>query len=291
MCVYCSVGGLTFSIECDGVPWNFEHFQCEKADNLLFRLTVRDDVISLSHDGLTQVHVDMFEADMPRLEIYKKAGGWVLLTAMYRDSEICSRLESNEDFSVNELTISTSAVNGFAVRDFAINNAAMMLYAFTALKYKVLELHASVVVKGDRGFLFLGKSGTGKSTHSRLWQEVYSEAWLLNDDNPVVRIQDDGIWVYGSPWSGKTPCYKNESCRVGAFVQLRQAAENTIERCRPSKSYIFVYGGCSGLKFVDSVRDELYAVVSALVGEVPVWELGCLPNHDAARLCAQTCLS
>ena len=57
----------------------------------------------------------------------------------------------------------------------------------------------------------MGKSGTGKSTHSRLWLENVPGATLLNDDNPIVRLTLVGAIVYGSPWSGKTPCYKNES--------------------------------------------------------------------------------
>lgn len=291
MCTYCSVGGLTFSVEgLEELPRNFLPFVVEKADDLLFRLTVSQaHVLTSSHEeGLELVHVDEFEEDMPRLEIYKKADGWVLLTAMYRTAPVCSRLEADENFAHAQLTVISEQA---AVMDFAINNATMLLYAFTALKHKTLELHASVTVKDELGFLFLGKSGTGKSTHSQMWMTAFKDAWLLNDDNPVVRLKDDGVWVYGSPWSGKTPCYKNAGRPVGAFVQLHQAGENTIAQCRPSKAYIYVYGSCSGLKFLADKRDALYEFVSEIVGQVKVWELGCLPNVDAAQLCARTCLS
>ena len=57
--------------------------------------------------------------------------------------------------------------------------------------------------------MLLGKSGTGKSTHSRLWLKYIPDTKLLNDDNPAVRIMDNNtIMIYGTPWSGKTPCYK-----------------------------------------------------------------------------------
>ena len=250
------------------------------------------------------------EADMPRLEIYKGEKGWLILMAMTRDGEVCARLQADANFANATLAVKGERDSGLPgyrysdMRNFAINNATMLLFAFTALKYKALEMHASVVVKGDRdtglpgyrdtdtkerGFLFLGKSGTGKSTHSRLWMEAFEDAWLLNDDNPVVRLEDDGVWVYGSPWSGKTPCYKNARARVGAFVRLHQAAENSIEKARPSKAYIDVYSSCSGLKFIEEVRDELYGVIARVVESVPVFELDCLPNVDAARLCAAMC--
>ena len=321
MCVYCAIGDLTFKVEGltfneEGLPGNFRPFVVEKAEELLFRLRVTEDGLPGFRDiGIPGewrlVHVDKGEeADMPRLEIYKGEKGWLILMAMTRDGEVCARLQADANFASATLAVEGERDSGLPgyrysdMRNFAINNATMLLFAFTALKYRALEMHASVVVKGDRdtglpgyrdtdtkerGFLFLGKSGTGKSTHSRLWMEAFEDAWLLNDDNPVVRLEDDGVWVYGSPWSGKTPCYKNARARVGAFVRLHQAAENSIEKARPSKAYIDVYSSCSGLKFMPEVRDELYGVIARVVESVPVFELDCLPNVDAARLCAAMC--
>ena len=297
MCTYCAVGGLAFKVEglaFSEVPGNYQPFVVEKADELLFTLRVceQSGEWKVESGEWELVHEDKVEEDMPRLEIYKKSDGWVILTAMYRDAEICSKLEASSDFAEATLVINgengDASLNG-AVREFAINNATMLLFAFTALKYRALEMHASVTVKDDRGYLFLGKSGTGKSTHSRLWMEAFEDAWLLNDDNPVVRLEDDGVWVYGSPWSGKTPCYKNARARVGAFVRLHQAAENSIEKARPSKAYIDVYSSCSGLKFMPEVRDELYGVIARVVESVPVFELDCLPNTEAAQVCAAMC--
>ena len=285
------VAGHNFSIESSAevlhlLP-NFSVFEVQDLrESMLFALRVHiTDSLDVTATGYDLLHTDAQDVDMPRLEIYRREGEWLLLTAMYQTSDICARLVTNADFSQADLFVTREAVS------FAINNATMLLFAFTALHYRTLELHASVVVRGENGYLFLGKSGTGKSTHSRMWLEAFEDAWLLNDDNPVVRIEDDGVWVYGTPWSGKTPCYKNERRRVGAFVQLRQAPENSIEQARPSKAYINIYGSCSGLKFMESVRDELYNVISAVMKNVNVYELNCLPNVDAARLCAQTCLS
>ena len=291
MCFYCAIGGLAFKVEglaFSEVPGNYQPFVVEKADELLFTLRVCEQVgeWKVESGEWELVHEDRSEADMPRLEIYQNAGGWLIQMSMTRDSEVCASLKTDTHFANAELVINSQHA---AVRDFAINNATMLLFAFTALKYKTLELHASVVVRDERGYLFLGKSGTGKSTHSRMWLGAFDDAWLLNDDNPVVRIEEDGVWVYGSPWSGKTPCYKNARARVGAFVRLYQAPENSITKARPSKAYVEVYGSCSGLKFMESVRDELYNVISEVMKTVNVYELNCLPNVDAARLCARTC--
>ena len=290
MCFYCAIGELAFSLEfrvesLEELPRNFEPFIVEEAENLLFTLRVCEQVgeWKVESGEWELVHEDRSEADMPRLEIYQNAGGWLINMSMTRDSEVCASLKTDTHFANAELVINSQHA---AVRDFAINNATMLLFAFTALKYKTLELHASVVVRDERGYLFLGKSGTGKSTHSRMWLGAFDDAWLLNDDNPVVRIEEDGVWVYGSPWSGKTPCYKNARARVGAFVRLHQAPQNSITKARPSKAYVEVYGSCSGLKFIEEVRDDLYGVISQVIGAVPLYELECLPNSAAAKVCA-----
>ena len=288
MCFYCAIGGLAFKVEglaFSEVPGNYQPFVVEKADELLFTLRVCEQVgkWKVESGEWELVHEDRSEADMPRLEIYQNAGGWLIQMSMTRDSEVCASLKTDTHFANAELVINSQHA---AVRDFAINNATMLLFAFTALKYKTLELHASVVVRDERGYLFLGKSGTGKSTHSRMWLGAFDDAWLLNDDNPVVRIEDDGVWVYGSPWSGKTPCYKNARARVGAFVRLHQAPQNSITKARPSKAYVEIYGSCSGLKFTEAARDELYEVIRKVIEAVPVYELECLPNSAAAKVCA-----
>ena len=92
---------------------------------------------------------------------------------------------------------------------FAVNNSLMVLYSLATANLQTALFHAAVIRNKERGYLFLGKSGTGKSTHARLWLQYNEGSTLLNDDNPVVRLfkGEDGkisTKVYGSPWSGKT---------------------------------------------------------------------------------------
>ncbi len=287
MCFYCSVGGLGFSLEYSSerlrLPDNFKPFVVEApVTEQLFNLTISSAGFDNRDIGFPPLYVDAQEPDMPRLEFYHNANRWIVFMAVHRDADCCARIESNEEWSDATLYLRDTA------HDFAINNATMLLYAISGLKYNVLEMHASVIIRGDYGYLFLGKSGTGKSTHSRLWQEAFDDAWLLNDDNPVIRIEKDGLYVYGTPWSGKTPCYKNKRSQVGAFVQLYQAPDNHIEECRPSKAFSLIYSSCSGLKFIPESRETLYDIIVQTVNRVKCYELYCLPNHDAAYLCCES---
>lgn len=171
----------------------------------------------------------------------------------------------------------------------AIDNALMVLYALAAAPRGTVLFHAAVVSSGGRGYMFLGKSGTGKSTHARLWLQHIGGTALVNDDNPVVRLADDGTaTVYGSPWSGKTPCYRNVSYPLGAIVLLSQAPYNRIERLGGIRAYASLVASISGKRWDSRVADGLHRTENALAMNVAVWHLECLPDEAAAKLCCET---
>lgn len=180
-----------------------------------------------------------------------------------------------------------------ALLKFAVNNALMVLYAIATAPYNTALFHAAVVNYEGKGYMFLGKSGTGKSTHARLWLKYNEGSELLNDDNPVVRIENDaegnGVTrVYGSPWSGKTPCYKNEVYPLGGFVMLSQAPYNKIERLRGVRAYAALVPCISGKRWESVIADGLHKTENALAMNVPVWYLECLPDEEAARVCKES---
>lgn len=171
---------------------------------------------------------------------------------------------------------------------YGLNNALMVLYALATACLGTALFHSAVVGHEGRGYMFLGKSGTGKSTHASLWCRYIDGTELVNDDNPVVRVFPDRAVVYGSPWSGKTPCYRNMSLPLGGIVQLRQAPYNKIRRLRSIEAYAALVPSISGKRWERTVADGLHETENALAGTIPVWLLECLPDEAAARLCHQT---
>ena len=134
--------------------------------------------------------------------------------------------------------------------------------------------------------MFLAESGTGKSTHSRMWLENIPGSWLLNDDNPIVRVSGDGsVTVYGSPWSGKTPCYRNESVPLGAMVQIRRCATNGIKPLKPLEAYVMVSSSSSGFLGIASMADGLHDTISAIALTQSCYVLDCRPDAEAAQIC------
>lgn len=171
---------------------------------------------------------------------------------------------------------------------FGLNNAIMIAFAFSGAHHQTVLVHASVIEKDGKGYLFLGKSGTGKSTHSRLWLRHVAGCDLLNDDNPAVRIKDGQAIVYGTPWSGKTPCYKNRHACAGAFLRLRQAPRNAISREPVVKAFASVLSSCSTMLWDKPSYEGICQTVEGIVKRVPVFFMDCLPDEAAARLSSQT---
>lgn len=179
----------------------------------------------------------------------------------------------------------------YAVKNspFGINNALMVMFALATADKHTALFHSSVVSYEGKAYMFLGKSGTGKSTHSSLWLKYIEGTELVNDDNPVVRFLEDGsIMVYGSPWSGKTPCYRNVRYPLGAIVMLSQAPQNVIRRLRPLEAYAALIASISGKRWDSRLAEGLHETENLLATNAPVWHLDCLPDEEAAKLCCRT---
>ena len=161
-------------------------------------------------------------------------------------------------------------------------------YGLMTTSKGTIAIHSSCIVSEDKAVIFLGESGTGKSTHSRLWLEHISDTSLLNDDNPVVWFIDGEAVIYGTPWSGKTPCYKNESMPLKAVVRLSQAPYNKIARLVPLQSFASLMPACSCMRWDGRSVSALHKTVEKVIGVVPCWHLECLPDKDAAVLCNST---
>ena len=176
---------------------------------------------------------------------------------------------------------------GFGARttQMQLNTSLMIAFTFATAGLDTLLLHASVIRHEGAAQLFFGVSGTGKSTHSRLWLENVPGTDLMNDDNPVIRFTPAGATVYGSPWSGKTLCYRNVQAPVRALVRLEQAPENRIERLTALGAYASVIAAVSTIRWDSAVMDLLVPTVEKAATLIPCFRLGCRPDREAVEVC------
>ena len=229
-------------------------------------------------------YVQSSQEEEQRLELYTVPEGWLVEMAPRNDMDICARMVLDRDFSKAKVYLQGNA----ALQRFGLDNSLMVIFAFSTAPLGTLEMHASVVSISGKAYLFLGKSGTGKSTHSRLWIENVPGTELVNDDNPIMRVLEDGsVCAYGSPWSGKLPCYRNVCLPVGAIVRIHRAPENAITRLPLVQAYASLAASCSGFRAEKTIADGLHATLSQIALNVPCYMLDCLPDAGAAILCSE----
>ena len=187
-------------------PFLTEH---GKGNDVLFSLRVDDQTKPWPKDKRERIRVfDTGNGDT--IVDLLDNGGYQYIIKDIHGCECCL-LITNKDFSQCQC-----ALNGnYTMRKFGLNNALMLIFAFASSYRDTLLVHASLVRNNGWGYPFIAKSGTGKSTHVSMWLRYIPGSDLMNDDNPIIRIIEDKVYIYGSPWSGKTPCYRkvNPHCR------------------------------------------------------------------------------
>ncbi len=158
-------------------------------------------------------------------------------------------------------------------------------YGMAAVNHQTIKIHASVMEKEGKALVFMGKSGTGKSTHSQNWQKFVPNTQLLNDDEPIIRmLKDRSVRVYGSPWSGSTPCYLNASAKVAAFVRLYQSSKNKLTSLRGIDAFTSLYQSVAILRSDKENRDIVMTTVNDILEEVPIYRLDNRPDREAVSL-------
>ena len=158
------------------------------------------------------------------------------------------------------------------------------LFYCKLLKLGGMMLHSSAIELNGRAYLFSGPSGMGKSTHTRLWQQIYPSARVFNDDKPALR-KIDGVWyAYGTPWCGKDGININMKVPVAGICFLRRGEENKIRRLPKIEAAAAIitqtlrrFGTPEGLGVMTDIVDEL-------IGDIPVFELINRPEPEAALM-------
>ena len=154
--------------------------------------------------------------------------------------------------------------------------------------YDTLLFHGSCVAVEGAAYLFAAASGTGKSTHTRLWRELLgNRAVMVNDDKPLIRLTDGGPMVYGTPWDGKHRLSRNIAVPLKALCFLTRAAENRMEPLTKREAYplllqqVYRPADPAALAKTLTLTDRLAAGVS-------LWRLACNMDPEAARLAYET---
>ena len=145
----------------------------------------------------------------------------------------------------------------------------------------VLLFHGSSLSMDGKGYIFTAPSGTGKSTHARLWRERFGErVMMVNDDKPFLKITDDGVTTYGSPWSGKHRLDTNTSVPLHAIAVIERDKENSIERMSPLDAVPVLLQQA----YREEEMEGIFPLVLKLAEMIPVYKLHCNMEPEAAQV-------
>ena len=151
-------------------------------------------------------------------------------------------------------------------------------------EYGGFLIHGSCIAVDGQAYLFTAKSGTGKSTHARLWMRLLGEkAQYINDDKPLVRFRDGVPLIYGTPWDGKHHLSANASAPLRAVCILERSAENHIKKISAAEAYPMLvqqtYRPADPLALAKTLQ-----LLDRLAKCVSFYRLGCNMEPQAAEV-------
>lgn len=197
------------------------------------------------------------------------------------------------DFEKPNITVSISADS---MKELKEENPHLseddLEYIFTGagfyealLEFNGFMLHSSGVCVDGYAYLFSADPGTGKSTHTGLWQKYFGEdkALIINDDKPAIRLVEDTLYCYGTPWSGKTDKNLNMRVPVGAIVFIeRSVGNNWVREITPKEAIPLILQQTIRPAEQDKMI-KLLDVLDTLLRRVKVYRLGCDMSEDAVK--------
>ncbi len=200
--------------------------------------------------------------------------------------------------SVEDLELEQKAVaQERAMEGLPEQNVHYSLVERTAVQRKIAEklfdfdtvlFHGSVIAVDGQAYLFTAKSGTGKSTHTRLWREMLGQrAVMVNDDKPFLRVMDDHVMVYGSPWNGKHGLGSNISVPLKAICLLERGEENQIRKI-PANEAVFMLLQQSNRPQQPQLLPKYMELLDQIAHKTAFYRLACNMDPSAAELSFQT---
>lgn len=195
---------------------------------------------------------------------------WRSVTIKYIKTDIDYPINENEYVNWNQYHI-------FQLAGIAFRNRTLSMDSIT--------IHSSSFSFDGKGVIISAPSGTGKSTHTRLWKERYAERVIqVNDDRPLIRFLDGVPMLCGTPWSGSTDIYMDIKVPLSGIVMLERASVNSIIRLDTCNALQMLMPRCFLPYFDENLMNTAIKVVEKLVCTVPVYLLRCRPDYEAVEL-------
>ena len=196
---------------------------------------------------------------------------------------------NHKDISIErQKTMKEAAIEGLPPREYSdeeLEITAVLRKVTEALfDYDTLLFHGSTISVDNEAYLFTAKSGTGKSTHTRLWREMLGDkAIMVNDDKPFLKIGEDGVLACGSPWNGKHRLGNNIQVPLKAICILERGVENHIKEIPPKEALTMLIQ--QSARPADPKKMAKYMeLIDRLTQKVKFYRMQCTMDPAAAQM-------
>lgn len=203
-------------------------------------------------------------------------------------AEFTVKTEPKDIMFERERSIKEAEREGIAALDYSDSYLeTLAVYRQISERFPMLGIllfHGSVIAVDGAGYLFTAKSGTGKSTHTRLWREYLgNRAIMVNDDKPLLKITETGVIAYGTPWNGKHRLSTNMSVPLKGLCILTRTKENHIEQITASEAYQTLlqqtYRPMDKVAMIQTLQ-----LIDSLIKNTKFYKLGCNKEIEAAKV-------
>lgn len=201
----------------------------------------------------------------------------------------CTIAVTREDLTFEQEALRQEALEeGMRVRvftdPFLERTAIQHQVADFLFRQNILMLHGSAIAVDGEGYLFTAKCGTGKSTHTRLWQQRFGDrAVMVNDDKPFVELREDSVLLHGSPWSGKHGLDANICVPLKGICILQRGAKNKIGAISPEDALPMLQKQAY-LPPQTTLLPLYHPLLTTLSDRVSLWRMACNKEIEAAEV-------
>lgn len=285
------IADLKIEVESDSLPIldRLDQYQAEHNDQIDVRITLKSQERIQIPPGKRIADQSFYWVKNP-----PPREGYQIFTTENEGERVLTLADMNKEWnaaSIHYLNyLGKRAWENYEIQTAVYSHLVMgLLFRYSLLFHRGIVVHASTIQWNGKAIMFSAPSGTGKSTHVRLWQQALgNDIKVLNDDTPAVRFAGNhGPRVYGTPWCGSSNMHCNDSAPLGAIVLLQQAPENSLQRLNRQQAAAMLMPR-SFLPYFDRHMLSLACdTLEAMISSVPVYLLKCLPNQEAMEMVYQ----
>lgn len=271
------------------IPYNYDSFITNEQFKVDFKLSIlnsKEDESSITR----KLYDNIYEEESNYIFDYDYSPHYHLRYCIRKDWKEWSLVKNDISFSdkFNNLTVISNDTNEIITNNPNSNifdwcNILGNIFAYSILNRDAIVLHGVIIEYEGRGIIISAKSGTGKTTHARLWRD-YKNAIIINGDRAICRQIGNTWYAYGSPWSGTSGESINRSVPIKAIVMLEQSIDNNVEELSPYEASLKLIERVFAPTWEVNLMNKAFDIIDNIVNDIPLLKLKCTPDKKAVEV-------